>query len=88
MMDRIESQLQLPPNAYELTEYGRYYARDGERVVAVYLAAGGEVRAGERRWVADKRGLPIYFDGGCDVINIVYDLSTEIVEQSFCDGVA
>lgn len=88
MMDRIESRLELPADAHGLTEYARYYAWDDGRVVAVYIAAGRDVRAGERHWLADNRDLPMHLDGGCDVISVVYDLETQSVEQSLCNGVA
>jgi hypothetical protein len=45
------------------------------------------VGAGQRRWLADGR-LPMRFDGGCDVVHIVYDPTRHRVKKIFCNGYA
>jgi hypothetical protein len=44
------------------------------------------LRAGQRRWVADRKALPTMFDGGCRVVNLVFDLKTRKVEHALCNG--
>jgi len=46
------------------------------------------VRAGQRRWVADRKALPVIFDGGCMIVNVIFDLKTRTVERAFCNGYA
>jgi len=89
IMAQIEQQVQLPANAHKLNKYARYYAADGTRVIATYIISGSDERlVGKRRWMADKRDLPMVMDGGCMVVNVVYDLAKKKVEQSSCNGVA
>jgi hypothetical protein len=58
-------------------------------VIATYIISGSDERlVGKRRWMADKRDLPMVMDGGCMVVNVVYDLAKKKVEQSSCNGVA
>jgi hypothetical protein len=94
LMDQIEEEVQLPPEAYPLAEYARYYAFENGRVYATYTThvdpANGDanLRTGERRWLTDRRKLPVLLDGGCSVVNVVYDSQEASVEQAFCNGVA
>ena len=47
-----------------------------------------QVAAGQRRWFDDYRKLPIIMDGGCMVVNVVFNPATRRVEHAFCNGVA
>jgi hypothetical protein len=89
IMDEIERQVQLPPEAGELQQYARYYAFDGESVIGTYMSSGeNDPLRGKRLWLADRRDLPILMDGGCAVVNVVYDPPTQRVENTFCNGQA
>tara|TARA_B100000678_G_C17986325_1_gene413108 strand:- start:119 stop:499 length:381 start_codon:yes stop_codon:yes gene_type:complete len=48
----------------------------------------GQAEAGSSRWFADTSDLPAVNDGGCSVVNIVYDPKTERVESVKCNGLA
>jgi hypothetical protein len=45
-----------------------------------------DLRAGKRRSVADKRSLPVFFDGGCSVVHLRFRLSTKTIEEVSCNG--
>ena len=47
-----------------------------------------EVAAGERRWFDDDRKLPLISDGGCIVVNVIFNPSAHEVESAFCNGAA
>lgn len=71
---QMEAQIHLPMGASPLASYTRYYAGSilhGHRVVVgTYQHSGGGV-------VIEKssRDLPVVYDGGCDFINVKYDVS-------------
>jgi hypothetical protein len=44
--------------------------------------------AGQRRWVDDPRKLPMINDGGCSVIEVVFDPATSRVTRAECNGEA
>ena len=46
------------------------------------------LKAGQRRWLARDKGLPVVNDGGCSVVNVVFDRQKGTVEDVFCNGVA
>jgi hypothetical protein len=84
---QLEAQIHLPKGASPLTSYTRYYAgsilRGHRVVVGTYQHSGGGV-------VIEKSShdLPIVYDGGCDFINIKYDVSKKRFIDVFCNGVA
>lgn len=86
-MDEIERQVQLPADADELQNYARYYTFDGKRVIATYVASrGNDPLKGQRRWRAER--LPTVMDGGCAVVNIIYDPRARKIENTYCNGLA
>ena len=94
LMDVIESRVSLPEGTSAIGNYARYYTFDGALVRAVYLIPfGDEVRpertddlkAGQRRWVEEK-SLPMVFDGGCSVVNVLFDPSSSANILVFCNG--
>lgn len=46
------------------------------------------LKAGQRRWFADRKAIPMIFDGGCMVVHVAFDLKTRKVEHAFCNGYA
>lgn len=84
---QLEDPIHLPKGASPLLSYTRYYAGtiiNGHRVVVgTYKHSGGGV-------VIEKstHDLPIVFDGGCDNINIRYDVSKKRFIDVFCNDVA
>jgi len=47
-----------------------------------------DIKAGERRWLEDQQKLPLVNDGGCDVVNVLFNPTTRQIEQAICNGVA
>lgn len=47
-----------------------------------------ELKAGERRWIDDVKGLPFIMDGGCLMITVEYDLRKSEVTSVDCNGEA
>jgi hypothetical protein len=86
--------VKLPRDARPLNEYARYYALDGQKIVGTYTRfvdlknSFYDLPIGQRRWVDDYRSLPLISDGGCTVVNVLYDDSTGQIEQAACNGVA
>jgi hypothetical protein len=83
MMDLIERTVAMPQGADHLHHYSRFYAwgKNRRRVEAVYLHGSDY-----RRWVhLDK--LPAISDGGCRIIDVVFDVETSAFGIS-CHGLA
>ena len=84
-MTEIEQQLQMPPGAEQIAKYDRYYMRQAPDTVVGTFVGSGE--RGERKWVSSIDQLPAIDDGGCGVVNIIFDLKTK-KSTTFCNGVA
>jgi hypothetical protein len=92
-MDEIESRVSLPTGAHRLNEYARYYAYENGDVAAEYwipwkndpLEDPEALAGGQRRWVSDTRRFPIVFEGGCRVVNIIFDPSRSRVKSVSCN---
>ena len=82
-MDVIEANIELPAGAHELEKYTRTYMFGERKVLAIYTTHG---RSG-RSWVSRPADFPVIFDGGCSVVNIVYDLETRSFLRVACNGV-
>jgi len=84
----IESQLSMPSKSRSKETYVRYFAGimiEGRWfVVGVFLydPANAAVR------LVDISNLPEVHDGGCDVVNLRYDVEREEVVSIFCNGEA
>ena len=91
-MDTVERQVQLPIGAAPLDEYARYYAVDGNEIVAIYISLVDptnpyyNLQRGQRRWLADHRKLPLINDGGCSVISFRYNPTTGKTDIPLCNG--
>ena len=94
IMRQIEQKVQLPAGAAKLEKYARYYAMDGSRVVGTYITFVDprndyyNLPTGQARWINDHRNLPGISDGGCSVVNVLYDPKTQKVEEVSCNGLA
>lgn len=90
LMDEIESQVQMPSEAGALDRYSRFYtqAKSGEIVGTYVKSAHDNLPIGRRRWVTDLYHLPAIDDGGCLIVNIVFDPMTKKVTQALCNGIA
>jgi len=93
MMDKIERLVELPEGTAALHKYARYYAQQDSKVVALYRIPSfmgppgkSELEAGQRRWVADYHELPGILDGGCYVVDVVFNPTTQKFERIECNG--
>ena len=83
----------MPAGSRPLAEYARYYASDKSgRVIAIYttwIEPGHEslnLPAGRRRWVADVGNLPAISDGGCGVVEVLFDPASAEVKRAQCNA--
>ena len=94
LMQKIEEQVQLPKGAKRLEQYARYYAIDGNRVVARYITIVEpdnqyyNLPVGSQRWLYDHRNLPSISDGGCAIVNVSSDTKVAGLPRAFCNGEA
>jgi hypothetical protein len=94
LMDKIEQQVRLPTGSRPLGEYARYYAFDKRgRVSAIFTTflepdyESLNLPAGQRRWVSAEGKLPGISDGGCGVVEVLFDPTTDEVRAE-CNGLA
>ncbi len=45
-------------------------------------------QADQSRWFDDYRDLPMIMDGGCSLIEIIYDPQSQLIESTQCNGEA
>ena len=83
-MDAIESTIELPAGAYDLDQYSRTYMFGERKILAIYTSSGQPGRV----WVSRPADFPMVFDGGCSVVNVVYDLETRTFLRVACNGSA
>jgi hypothetical protein len=83
----LERMLVLPKGAKSLFEYTRYYAmvvQDGRSMLR------GEFVGGPSKIIVVKSeaSLPLIMDGGCSVVNVLFDVMAHKVVQIVCNGYA
>jgi hypothetical protein len=94
LMQQVEERVRLPKSAEGLERHARYYVADGKRIVATYITLVDpenryyNLPAGQRRWLDDHRNLPAISDGGCSIVNVLYDPKAPSSPEAFCNGVA
>jgi hypothetical protein len=82
----------MPDGAAPLENYARYYGSEGRLVVGVYVSftvpgrAKYDLPLGQSRWVGTLGNLPRPYDGGCMVVNVVWDTATKAFEEVQCNG--
>jgi hypothetical protein len=83
----LERMLVLPGNAHSLFEYTRYYAMvtyNGRAMVrGVFVGGPSKLIV-----VKSEASLPLIMDGGCSVVNVLYDVMAHKVVRAACNGVA
>ena len=90
---RLENGLILPtvptPSG-PLKEYARYYVgiiRNGRRMIRGELVAFDPAQRGSVHITTEDR-FPVIMDGGCGVVNFLYDVETAKVVSIGCNGLA
>ena len=79
----LEKDVPLPDASRALAGYDRYYAISENRIEAVYLSSG---RGSGRIHHLERRDLPRVKDGGCSVVNIVFDRTSNRFARILCNG--
>lgn len=51
-------------------------------------SVAAQAPAGKRRWFASREGLPFINDGGCMQVNVEYDIPSQQITATFCNGYA
>jgi hypothetical protein len=81
----LERNLVLPVDALALDKYTRYYAgsiRDGRRIIRGVLVSGTS-RVVIMSSLSD---LPVILDGGCQIVNVEYDIGRRQLVRAACNG--
>jgi len=77
---------------HELSDYARYYTgytKGGHRMIAGEFVAQQIAREKAGVYiVANRRKFPVIFDGGCGIVNLVYDADTSKLLSFECNGEA
>jgi hypothetical protein len=89
----LESAKFMPPGSRPITEYARYYVgllRDGHRMIqARFLLRVTDREPPAGTYIVSGPGqFPDLMDGGCALINILYDPDTKRFETVRCNGYA
>jgi hypothetical protein len=58
----------------------------GHKVDCPDLKQADDLKPGQRRWFADNRDFPIIMDGGCAVVNVVFDPARRWLKSVTCNG--
>lgn len=88
LVSEVEASLKMPPNAFPLNTYVRYFAgevADDRRLIVGTFLHDPE-NAGIR--IVEREKIPEVLDGGCDVVNLKYDIERKEVLALFCNGEA
>ncbi len=85
--DRVVGSYFTPDTAYYRSscEEARRGGRTNGQVVLLCPPPEG-MTAGERRWFDDDVHLPVVDDGGCDYIDVEYDVRTRTFALAHCHG--
>ena len=90
---RLESGLKLPmaptPSG-ALKDYARYYAgivQNGHRMIRGEFVAFDAAQRGSVHITSEDK-FPVIMDGGCGVVNFVYDVQTGKTVSIGCNGLA
>ncbi len=83
IMDRIETH-RMPAGAAPIAGYFRQYAWADIQKTKVTAVWQRSTTPG-RRWV-DFDDLPMVDDAGCAVVELVYDVKTQAVDEIYCHG--
>lgn len=85
LMDKIEATRRMPAGSSPVASYARYYAwadPQKTKVTAIFT----KFDPPGRRWVMFDE-LPTIADGGCSVIELIYDVKTGVIDDIYCNGI-
>ena len=84
IIEQLEARVVMPADAKPIDNFTRYYVPGydhGRRVVYGFLKEGGDKR------IHLSNG-PVIVDGGCSVVNLVFDVAEGQVTSIKCNGLA
>jgi hypothetical protein len=85
--DRVEAFYFVPDGQHDpwFCEGAKKGGRTNGQVALACPSPDG-LEAGERRWFGNDVHLPAANDGGCDFIEVVYDIRSRTVASAKCNG--
>jgi hypothetical protein len=91
-IDALALQFKMPKGSLPISIYARYYwgdVEDGRRVIYAHLMSpawdGFRAGKGEIIIVAASGAVPELGDGGCDEVNVAYDVAADKVTSIQCN---
>lgn len=95
----IENTVAMPEGAAPLDKYHRYYIAselEGRDIIMAqyhlgdhYLTRSTEIKGLDQAYrVTDPLGIPFIRDGGCGVVNLIYDIELKAIVSVDCNGSA
>lgn len=89
MIAAVEAHLTLPEGSQPIGSYSRYYygrTEHGHRVLVGTFVPGNLDGASPGVHIVSPAKAPQILDGGCSVVNLVYDPAHKKVMALFCNG--
>jgi hypothetical protein len=87
----FEARLKLPNGAQPLSEYERYYAGTwigGRKMIEGVLETAYRRHKRGKVHIVPEDQLPGIMDGGCYIITVLFDVTTNRTAQVSCNGLA
>ena len=88
---RVESLVKMPPGAKSIASYNRFYAikveNGREMIWGTFLLDTLRPPPPAVHIVAPEE-MPVIQDGGCSVVNLLYDIREAKITAAFCNGLA
>ncbi|AGK47507.1 hypothetical protein BTI_2233 [Burkholderia thailandensis MSMB121] len=85
LISKVESKISMPPGTL-LNSYTRYYygllQHRHRLLVGIFVRDGGTSTV----HITSQEKAPAIFEGGCDVVNLKYDVDADKVLAVFCNG--
>ncbi len=80
----FEKKVPLPDASRTLSDYDRYYVLSDDRIEAVYLSSP---RGSGGSHLVERRELPQAKEGGCSVVTILFDRTSNRFARILCNEV-
>ncbi len=87
--NRVEAHYFMPSDSF--IDESCKGAKSGGRTngqIALLCPPPDGMQAGERRWFAYDVSLPLVEDGGCNFIEVEYDVQRKAIVSAYCNGEA
>lgn len=81
---KLDQRFPMPLGAFSRYQYDGYFVKSGRRYSITYIHAT-KVR---KLYLVKPQDVPKVFDGGCSVVNGVFDIDKNIFVNVHCNGVS